>query len=416
MNKQYGKSSISSLILIAILFSAAGFYYSQRHLQEEAATTAPANSNGRISPRRPVPDNLGHIWPPQVGEPFPDLFLYSNKGSHHLSDFRGKVILVEPVGMNCPACNAWNGANRIGGYQGTSPQQGLASIEELLPRYAGIELDNPDIVLVHLLLYDMNLQTPTPEDAHKWAQHFGWKDKDNVYVMVGEPLYINKVSYDMIPGFYLIDRNFILRSDATGHRPKHNLWKHLLPMIPVLIDQQPDIAATDNHKIKYKPEKPKQVMDVQSAYKAIPHDRTQYRADSSRLEKHEADYFEDLFSTVDTAVVERVQTLQWMMSDGIRGANTNNYNWILGKLNDNEIPEKAREAHTLIKMAIKEQQSYFNWWNNNPSTRLDSSHHLIQNSHRKLLKAYKLLIKAYPEESKTNKKAFFDHLCALDFI
>ena len=38
--------------------------------------------------------------------PFPDLELMSDSGVvRRLSEFKGKIILVEPVGMNCPACN-----------------------------------------------------------------------------------------------------------------------------------------------------------------------------------------------------------------------------------------------------------------------------------------------------------------------
>jgi hypothetical protein len=39
----------------------------------------------------------------------------------------------------------------------------------------------------------------------------------------------------MIPGFQLIDRDFVLRYDASGHRPRHDLWRELMPAIPRLI-------------------------------------------------------------------------------------------------------------------------------------------------------------------------------------
>jgi hypothetical protein len=53
------------------------------------------------------------------------------------SSFKGIVILVEPVGMNCPACNAFSGGIQKGGYKGTHPQNGLPSIEQLFPKYTG---------------------------------------------------------------------------------------------------------------------------------------------------------------------------------------------------------------------------------------------------------------------------------------
>jgi hypothetical protein len=41
----------------------------------------------------------------------------------------------------------------------------------------------------------------------------------------------------MIPGFQLIDADFVLRFDASGHHPKHDLWRELLPAVPSLIDE-----------------------------------------------------------------------------------------------------------------------------------------------------------------------------------
>jgi hypothetical protein len=35
----------------------------------------------------------------------------------------------------------------------------------------------------------------------------------------------------MIPGFHLIDRDFVLRSDSCGHNPKANLFTDLLPTL-----------------------------------------------------------------------------------------------------------------------------------------------------------------------------------------
>ena len=39
----------------------------------------------------------------------------------------------------------------------------------------------------------------------------------------------------MIPGFQLIDREFVLRYDGTGHRPRHDIWRELMPAIPSLL-------------------------------------------------------------------------------------------------------------------------------------------------------------------------------------
>ena len=54
-------------------------------------------------------------------------------------------------------------------------------------------------------------------------------------MLVGEDYLIGPASHAMIPGFQLIDRDFVLRFDASGHRPRHDLWRDLMPAIPGLL-------------------------------------------------------------------------------------------------------------------------------------------------------------------------------------
>ena len=176
-------------------------------------------------------------WPPRLGQSFPDLQLIDHTGREfRLSELKGKVVLVEPIGMNCAACNAYSGAQVKGGYNGMQPQQGLQSIETYLSQFAqGIDINHPDLKLVQLILYDFNMRQPTAEDAKFWAEHFGLNRRQNVLVAVSTTDLRGKPSFKMIPGFHLIDRDFILRKDSTGHRPLHNLFSDLLPTIPNLI-------------------------------------------------------------------------------------------------------------------------------------------------------------------------------------
>ena len=138
--------------------------------------------------------------------------------------------------MNCPACNAFSGAHEKGGYKGLRPQQGLQSIEKYLPTYArGVDIRNPDLKLVQLLLYDFNMDRPTAADAKFWAEHFGLDKYENILVAVSKTDLRGDDSFRMIPGFHLVDRRFILHKDATGHSPRHDLFTDLLPAIPNLI-------------------------------------------------------------------------------------------------------------------------------------------------------------------------------------
>ncbi len=177
-------------------------------------------------------------WPPQVGQEYPDLELVDQDGNvTALSEFRGKVILLEPVGTACRACVALAGGREYGAFDGTRPQEDLESIETYTARFGGIELDDPRVVFVQLLLLNNDLQAPTPAEGRAWAQHFKMQRSENQVVLVGDSTLVRPASRQMIPGFQLIDKNFILRADSTGHTPRDNLYTKLLPMIKQLADE-----------------------------------------------------------------------------------------------------------------------------------------------------------------------------------
>lgn len=181
----------------------------------------------------PPPEALPYEWPPVVGNPYPDLTLVDADGRPvALSSFRGRVLLIEPVGMNCPACQAFAGGNTRGGFGGVTPQANLASIEEYL-RGAGVDLGDERIVFVQLLLYGMDMNAPTAADAKAWRDHFGLK---GAVVLVGTPEMLGPASYNLIPGFQLVGRDFVLRADSTGHAPRDNLYETLIPAMREMLD------------------------------------------------------------------------------------------------------------------------------------------------------------------------------------
>ncbi|MCA8925227.1 MAG: redoxin domain-containing protein [Planctomycetes bacterium] len=184
-----------------------------------------------------TPAPIPQPWPPAVDQAYPDLELKNHKGETvKLSDFRGKVIIVEPIGMNCPACQAFVGANtELGPYGNNRPQAGLKSFDEYLEEVGGVKPSDRGIVYVQLLLYDMsNRKEPTVEDAAKWVEHFELEGRKNTVVLVGDARYVNQASWNLVPGFQLIDKNFVLRYDASGHSPKHDLGLLLRQVKPLL--------------------------------------------------------------------------------------------------------------------------------------------------------------------------------------
>ena len=178
-------------------------------------------------------------WPPRVGERYPDLRLVDQTGRvTSLSAFVGRVLLVEMIGMTCPACQGFSGAKQHGTFGGVDSDGGLPAIDELLPQYAsGVTFPSDDLVFVQILLFDMKMDAPGAADARAWAEHFRRDAAKHQYVLAGGPALHNQASYAMVPGFQLVDRTFVLRWDATGHNPRHSLYRELLPAIPKILGE-----------------------------------------------------------------------------------------------------------------------------------------------------------------------------------
>jgi hypothetical protein len=346
------------------------------------------------------------MWPPRLGEPYPDLELIDQTGQPvRLSSFKGSVILIEPVGMNCPACQSFAGAHRLGSYEGVAPQEGLPSIEELLPKYAGgVSLSDDRIVVVQLLLYSMSMGPPTPADARQWAEHFRVDRARNHVVLAGTKELMGQASYDMIPGFHLVDRNFILRVDSTGHRPRHSLFTELLPMVPRLLEQ-PAVAAT-----------PIGQTSVEDAYRAIPHRRTVFDVGTARMSSEEREYLRQLFELVDLGIVERVGTLGWLKSKGGHEPSPEGYDRVVSQLKALSVPARLGSVHRLVSEAMVEQRAALAEWRKTAVPADLAGHPLVASSSGKLRRAYGELRALFPQEDGHNKAAFFDYLCAMDFI
>ena len=338
-------------------------------------------------------------WPPEVGKPYPALELVDSKGKIiHLADFKGKVIVVEPVGMTCPACNAFSGGKDKGGFKGAEVQGGLSSSEAFFPQYAGVSLHDSRIVFVQLLLYNMQMQGPTQDDAALWAEHFGLDKSDNTYVLAGGKELVSPASYNLIPGFQLIDKDFILRSDATGDSPKESIWTSLLPMVPKLLKETEETGAI------------RQPMSVDAAYKAIPHNKTRFDPATAGMNADEKAFLDTFFGLSDFAVAERVET---QTAISTKMPVTPNYDAILARLKSLTVPDKLKTAHELVTQAVEEQRQYLDLLQAGGAFNPNAP--LVESSHEKLVAAYSELMRLYPSENQHNQQAFYDHLCALDF-
>ena len=138
--------------------------------------------------------------------------------------------------MNCPGCVAFCGGHEHGAFEGHAPQQCVDSLDKLFAEYAGLPLSHSDIVVVQMLFFSTTMGTPTVQEAARWHEHFGLAQQPNHRVLIG-PAALRDASYDSVPGYWLIDRDFTVVKDATGHSPRDNLYTELLPAVSELLQQ-----------------------------------------------------------------------------------------------------------------------------------------------------------------------------------
>lgn len=157
-------------------------------------------------------------------------------------------------------------------------------------------------------------------------------------------------------------------------------------------------------------------MSVEEAYRAIPHRRTIFDLNAAKMSQEEQTYLQQLFSLIDHAIVERVEMLIWLQSRGKRGAMAQDYDGILRQLNGLTNPSRLKNVHQLVVEAIKEQRAALQEWRKTALPESFTRHPLVARSSGKLRRAYSELLQLFPREGQHNKEAFFDYLCALDFI
>lgn len=228
-----------TLGLFAVTLVSLSAFVLENHASDVAQGWATAHSQAKNFVDQQLQDPPPeHHWPPVVGQAYPNLQLLDQEGRRtSLSEFQGKVILLEPVGVPCPACIAFAGGQKRGAYNGIAPQANLKSIDHYTRLYGRISLNRDDIVFVQVVFYGPELTAPSPTQVRDWAKHFGLERSNNEIVLRAEPYLLGPETRGMIPGFQLIDKDFVLRYDSTGHAPRHDLYQELLPAVRRLAEE-----------------------------------------------------------------------------------------------------------------------------------------------------------------------------------
>lgn len=172
---------------------------------------------------------------PREGAQYPALELFDASGSPvRLKELEGNVLLIVPLRMNCSASQALAGAQRYGTFGAVMPQPGLPDMESLLTQSrAGLSPFTPGFQVVHLMFFDMSGGSPSPESLRAWDRHFHLHERGIILVGAGPDISDGPLRA-AVPGFQLVDPQYVLRAEATG-RTAGDLQTRLLPMIPALL-------------------------------------------------------------------------------------------------------------------------------------------------------------------------------------
>lgn len=219
------------VFLLLDLAVAAGYFllppgaFANPGFEKKAAIETPRRM-GALA----VAPNTVSDWPPKLGMKFPSVALTDHDGRpFSLDSLRGKPVLVEFVAMTCAACQAWSGAHTHGVFEQLAAQQGLKSIEEYYRQFTrGLDLFDGQVAFVQLILYDTALKAPSKEALSAWRRHFHFDQHPNVFIVTGGEALCNSESFKRTPGFALLDKEGVMRFEALGHNPRHNLYTELL--------------------------------------------------------------------------------------------------------------------------------------------------------------------------------------------
>lgn len=219
----------TALIMTIVLIGSTGFL-GARYGDEVLMTIYQARDQSLTWCGAPPP------WPPEKYRAYPDFELLNQDGKTvRLSDFAGRILLVEPIGMSCPASLALAGGHRYGPLQRVAPQANIDALEDYARQYAGVDLNDPRIFRVQILLFNAEMQPPTPADLQDWVRHFRIPDYGNRVVLAGTAAMATAEGHKLVPGVQLVDQRFLLRADATGESPQDNLIHKLLPLLARLL-------------------------------------------------------------------------------------------------------------------------------------------------------------------------------------
>jgi hypothetical protein len=162
-------------------------------------------------------------------------------------------------------------------------------------------------------------------------------------------------------------------------------------------------------------------LSVEQAYAAIPHRRTVWVEGESAVPAAEKAYLKVVFQVLDQATMVRVAGLQNYSSQHFDYSDPeSDYERLITFVRNMPAPKKLETYHKDILEGLAGQQQFFKDWRSQGEhfafAQQIGNHPGVQKASGALRSAYNELMARYPNEAQTNKDAFFDYHCALDFL
>jgi hypothetical protein len=162
-------------------------------------------------------------------------------------------------------------------------------------------------------------------------------------------------------------------------------------------------------------------LNVDQAYAAIPHRRTVWNDADSTATSVEKDYLKTIFEILDQATAVRVAGMQNYAAGHSDYSDPDaEYEQLIAFAQGMTPPPKLATYHSLVLQGLTNQRQFFTEWKAKGDhfgyPQIVSTHPAVQRASGALRSAYQELVRRFPAESQTNKDAFFDYHCALDFL
>ena len=162
-------------------------------------------------------------------------------------------------------------------------------------------------------------------------------------------------------------------------------------------------------------------ISVEQAYAAIPHRRTVWSESDSTVPAAEQAYLRATFAVLDQGVAARVAGLEHYSAQQFDAAEpVENYDRLIAFARGLTPPPALRTYHGKVLEALAAQRQFFADWKaagaGFPYAQKVGEHAGARQASAALRAAYNELMTQYPNEGASNKDAFFDYHCAVDFL